>query len=399
MSGPARGAPARLPRGLVLAAAALLATMVAFLLAGVTVGAWWFLTPEGLARRHDFLAFWTAARLALGGDAAGAYDPGVFVAAYEASGGRGFALPLGWHNPPHFLIFLVPFALLPYPAAFLAWTAATALAFALAIRRVLPGLDGAPVVALALPAGFLCAWQGQNAFLVAALFGLGFAALPTRPGWAGFWLGLVSVKPHLGLLLPVLLGVSGQWRCFLAATATLAGAVTASAVLFGPDVWTAFLGSIGATGAAYLGDFRPDTLQSVYAIAARAFGPGAAAVAAHASVALAAAVTAVAVWRRDAPPEARAAAAIGAGFLLPPYVFQYDTVAIGIAAAFLLRLGLSEGWSRGDVALLLLAVSLPVTSILTRTGLPGPVGYAIVLLVAARRGLARSRRAAHRSAP
>jgi hypothetical protein len=70
------------------------------------------------------------------------------------------------------------------------------------------------------PAAVFCLISGQSSFVTAAMLLTIFACLDRKPVLAGVLLGLLTLKPHLGLLFPVMLAVSGRWRVFLVASAT-----------------------------------------------------------------------------------------------------------------------------------------------------------------------------------
>ncbi|MBR0673718.1 glycosyltransferase family 87 protein [Neoroseomonas soli] len=385
MNQPGARGSAGIPPVVFFAAGALVVAYLVLLAGTFSAGAW-FLAPDGGPRRFDFLAFWTAARLAHDGVAGTAYDHAAFVAAYEAFGAQGFALPLGWWNPPSFLLILWPFALPSYPAAFLAWIVVGALCFAAAIRVVLPRVAGAGFLALACPAALICAWHGQNSFLTAALFGLALAVIDTRPVLAGLFIGLLSVKPQFGVLMPLFLVVGGYWRTFGSAAATVVLLGLMSALAFGPGTWFAFLAGVGTAGEAHLGGGAAfDTLQSVYGVVKRASGDACLAWAVHGAVASAAAVAAAISWRYPASPEVRGAMTISASFLVTPYMFPYDVLAATVAAAFLCRAMLRDGPLPGEAAFLILSVGLPALGMVFRTGMIAPAAYLIVFGVALRR--------------
>lgn len=374
----------RLPWWLAAASAVVVSGVVVLLTGLLAVGAW-FVDSEGVPRRFDFLAFWSAARLALRGAAAAAYDPASLATVHEGLGATGFGLPLYWLNPPSFLLLLTPFALLPYPSAFVAWTVTSAAAYALAMRAVLPAVSGAWLASLALPGVFICLWHGQSALLVVALFTGCFALMPLRPVLAGVCLGLASIKPQFGVLMPLLLALAGQWRCFGAAAATVIALGLVATAAFGPDAWLGFLSAPGRVLDSYLSDSVLDTLQSVYGTVAMRAGPGWLAWGLHMAIGAGAAAVCVLIWRRGGSMEAKAAAAISGAYLLPPYMLQYELVAVGAAAAFLLRAGLQRGFLAGEAALLGLAVVLPSLSLLNRVTLVGLAAFGIVLLLSLRR--------------
>jgi alpha-1,2-mannosyltransferase len=69
----------------------------------------------------------------------------------------------------------------------------------------------------------------------------GLANLDRRPIIAGILFGILTIKPQLGLLLPVLLVLGGHWRVISSAIATTALLVAATAIWFGPDIWIQYL--------------------------------------------------------------------------------------------------------------------------------------------------------------
>lgn len=98
------------------------------------------------------------------------------------------------------------------------------------------------------------------------------------------------------------------------------------------------------------------------------------------------------LWLRrpEAPEEARAAALLAGTFLMTPYVWTYDLPALGIAALFLVRAGLRDGFVAWEQPLLLAAVLLPVATLAKPFSLLGPAAWVIVLALAWRRAAAVS---------
>ncbi|WP_198369973.1 hypothetical protein [Roseomonas rosulenta] len=92
------------------------------------------------AWRSDFMAFYSASRMALGGDGAGAYDwPRLQLLQAEILQvpAEAVAPVLGWVNPPYFSFFELAFALLSYVGGWVTWILATGTLFGLAARSVL----------------------------------------------------------------------------------------------------------------------------------------------------------------------------------------------------------------------------------------------------------------------
>ncbi len=343
----------------------------------------------------DLLAFLAAARLAAAGQAATAYDWAAFQLVQAAVLGRGpeaIGGALGWLNPPHFFFAVLPLAPFGYAWAWLLWVVATALLLAAATWAVLPRAAAVAAV-LAAPPVLLTASVGQNGMLIAALFAWTFALLDRRPGLAGIALGLLTVKPQFGLLLPALLVLTGRWRVFAAAAMVALAAMVLSWMAFGTEAWLAFLPSLAGNADRMLGGEVSPRIQSIYAFLYRLTGQQRLAMGGHGMVALAAAVVAVRLWLRrpEGPGEARAAAAMAASCLLTPYVWGYDTPVIPVAALFLARAALRDGWLPWEKALLLLACLLPALLVLVQHPLVAPLAWLIVL------GLAWSRDRAWRS--
>jgi alpha-1,2-mannosyltransferase len=99
------------------------------------------------------------------------------------------------------------------------------------------------LLALAFPAVFVNLGQAQNGFLTAALIGASLTQLDRRPWLAGALIGYLAYKPQFVLLIPLVLIASGRWRVFAAATAMVVLLALAVTLIFGIEVWTAFLAS------------------------------------------------------------------------------------------------------------------------------------------------------------
>ncbi|MEO8884224.1 MAG: glycosyltransferase family 87 protein, partial [Devosia sp.] len=182
-------------------------TMLAIGLAALTL--WVCLHPVAPALAGgDFLSFYAASTLALGGHAADVWRPDLHEAAEHAilPGTAGY---LAFFYPPPFLLVCWSLALLPYALSFVTWAIGTTVlalaAVALFLRRA-GGKGGLTSLALlAFPALWINIMTGQNGALSLALFAAGFALLPRRPVLAGLVLGLLIIKPQLAVALPFVL--------------------------------------------------------------------------------------------------------------------------------------------------------------------------------------------------
>jgi hypothetical protein len=345
--------------------------------------------PDGKPFGYDFMAFWSAARLALAGHAAAAFDERTLAAIQHAAVPALPGIVFPWHYPPTFLVVIAPLGLLPYPAALALFVVATAAAWAALVRRVLPDRR-AWVVAAAAPAGLITLLDGQNAFLTASLAGFALVSLDRRPVVAGVLIGLLAVKPQLGVVFPLALLAAGRWRIIAAAAATVAALSLLSLALFGISDWAAFFRdlpvaqAIGDAGAVPWG-----TMPSADVFVRSLGGGPAAAWALQAAVALVAAACVWRVWRHDdAPFEARAATLLVASLLVPPYIFYYDLLWAALAVGLLARLALRDGFRRGEREIFLFAwlapALMPSVQLLSGVQLGFPA-LLLLLAVAVRR--------------
>jgi hypothetical protein len=303
--------------------------------------------PLGRPIGNDFIAFWSAARLAVEGRAAAAYDPGAIAAAHLLAVPALHDTTVRWHYPPTYLLILFPLGLLPYLPAFGAFLAATIALWAALIRRMFAD-PRAWIVAAAFPAGLYNLGSGQNGFLTAGLAGFALIALDRRPVVAGVLIGLLAVKPHLAILFPLALIAERRWRSFAAAAASAVGFTALSVAVFGWATIPALLQDLATMRGLIESPSRWQMIPSVY-VSALSFGLGAVpAIVLHAAVAIAAGGCVWFVWRGAAPREAKMATLCAASLLVSPYIFVYDLTWTGLAIAWLATLGMRRGFRPGE---------------------------------------------------
>jgi hypothetical protein len=316
--------------------------------------------PRGKPIGADFMAFWSAARLALEGRPEAVFD-GTAIAAIQHE-----AVPFlsniwfPWHYPPTWLLVVEPLGRLPYPAALAVFVLATAALWAVLVRQILPDRR-AWIVAAAAPAGLITVFDGQNAFLTASLAGFALLWLERRPFVAGIMIGLLAVKPHLALLFPLALLAEGRWRGIAAAAATVLALSAASLRAFGWDTWAAFFHHLPLTMAmGERGAVPWSTMPSPYVFALSLGAPARVAGVVQGAVALVAAGCVWWAWRRrNAAFEAKAATLVTGSLLVSPYLFYYDLTWAALAIAWLAMLGLRDGFHRGEREIFLFAWLAP----------------------------------------
>jgi hypothetical protein len=274
------------------------------------------------------------------------------------------------------MLLMAPFGLLPYLPAYILWTALGILALCWAAPRELKRSQATLALLLA-PAGLLTLICGQNAFFAAAIVAGIFRWLDQRPVLAGLLLGLLTVKPQLGLVFPLMLILTARWTVFLSAAATAIALAGATALLFGADVWSAYV-LIGIPLQEYVIADPTEPIKGMMPTAymnARLIGLSAnVAYVVQACFAVGSLAAVVwAYWRRRDPLPSYAVLVI-AGLAATPYLMSYD---LAVVSWIILALIGSGAVSAADRPMLLAVVFLPFLAI--AGGLAGVPGSALIL--------------------
>jgi arabinofuranan 3-O-arabinosyltransferase len=373
------GSGARLARPVELVCFALIVVNAVYLAASYIEG-FWLIAPDGKGIASDFVNVWAAGRLALAGHAAAAYDWPTHKLMEETAVGHAFDGYFGWHYPPTFLFVAAVLSLLPYAAAYALWAFATFPAYLVAVRAIVGDRVGY-LLAAAFPAVLPNFIVGQNGFLTAGLAGGALVLLEGNPIAAGVLLGLLTYKPHLGLLFPIALAAGGYWRAFFAAALVALLISAASWLAFGGEAWQAFIGNIGHTSQAFLSQGWADwsKLQTAFGLTRTLGGSETLAWTVQGTVSLAAAATIAVLWRSRIAYEIKAAA-LGVGALLAtPYLYIYDLVMLAVPIAFLLRLGNERGFLPKEP----IGIGIACCLLLVFPFVKFPVGFAALLVIAA----------------
>ena len=367
----------RLPKAVDLIAFALCVAQALYLLTSHLL-THWPLEANGYTA-SDFVNVWAAGQLALQGTPALAYDLVAHRQAQVAAVGHDFSGNFPWYYPPIYLFVATGLASLPYLTAWVGWSLATFPAYLAAIRAII-GERVAIFLACAFPAVLSNVLVGQNGFLTAGLLGGTLATMERRPWLAGCFLGLLTYKPHLGLLFPIVLIAAGRWRVFAAAAATATALSLASLAAFGPDAWYAFVHALAAGSQSTLsqGSTGWGKLQTTYGFVRWLGGSEALAWSVYGLVVVTCAIALCVLWRSRIPFELKAAALATGALLATPYLFLYDLVAVAVPMAFLLRAGMASEVATYEWV----GIGLASLSILLYPAFEAPVGIPALLIVA-----------------
>lgn len=317
------------------AAALLIALAILGAMGSRLIGAHGLVLANGQPLFGDFIAFWSAGRAALEGEAAHVHT-WESARAYHQVAAPGVAVVAPWHGPPTFLLVAAALALLPYPLAALVFLIGSAALYLYAARKVLPDAR-ALIFAATLPAALFHLGTVQTGLLIAGVSGLALYWLDKRPLRSGLLVGLLAIKPHLALLWPLLLAMSGRWRAFMAAAGSLVVFVLLAGLAFGFDAYQRFIDNLPAAQelvanqrlstpayASLYGNFIGFGLPQIFALIA------------HGVSAVAALALALALWLFGRADRSVAGAALcAATLLISPYLFFYDFTLLAVGAAML----------------------------------------------------------------
>ncbi|MDE1918354.1 MAG: DUF2029 domain-containing protein [Sphingomonadales bacterium] len=300
----------------------------------------------------DFLAFWSAGRLVAQGHASQVYDLSAVyhvqaalspISREHTAAGEAFAFV----NPPPFLLVVAPLGWLDYRVALVVWVLATYALWFWVARRWAPELAG-PI--WGFPGAIVAAWHAQTGLLLSAVQIAMANLLRDRPAWAGVMVGLLVVKPHLALLVPVAFVAGRHWRAFWAAGLTVPLFVLLAWLVFGTQTlvnyshsWPVSQGLMDYSGPEFF--LRQTTVYAALRVALSArIG-----MAVQLAVSLAMVILVWKAWRGSAALEGKLALLMAAVPLATPYMFSYDQPFLILPVCWLARqarVSPRSGWDR-----------------------------------------------------
>jgi hypothetical protein len=174
-------------------------------------------TVSGTPPEWDFAVFWKAGHAALMHDFGGNFS-----------------------YPPTTLLFFAPLGMLPLRAAYLVWNLLGVAALMRAMSKAGLGVLGCLIVLLS-PAFLYNVLLGQNGAFSSALLIAALVTAPRRPILAGGLAAILTLKPQLGLLIPMSWLAERRWRAIIVAAFGAVALVALSVLIFGPQPWHTYL--------------------------------------------------------------------------------------------------------------------------------------------------------------
>lgn len=298
------------------------------------------------------------------------YDPHVLQAfEHGIVGAPTIHYPFGY--PPSLFFLIWPLALVSPVTSLSIWIAISLAVYAWACWHRPWGLRTV-FLSLVTPSTVAALYYAQTSLLAGALLIGGCRVVNRRPVLAGVLFGLLTVKPQYGLLLPVALMSSRQWRAMIVACVTTLGMVVASGMTFGWATWVRLPSALSVLSEMVARHPRFDHELPTVTAGLRLLGASASLV--DTGQFLAAAGAAVAIWlcfRRGFTALGGAALMVGA-FMVTPYASYYDLpmVSYAVLAVVMERHLSRDPFGIGELVVLVLAVALPLLMAFHPLGVP-----------------------------
>ena len=312
-------------------------------------GDWPYLTQDRPTGCVDIGWLWISGRFAASHNPAGVFDFASFAKAQVDLFGAGTCKVWArFPYPPTLLFFTYPLGLVSFVTAYVLWNMALAVLFLGAIYAIVHRANAVLAAPPMRPAA-ITLYLGHTAFLTAGLFGFALTLLEIWPVTAGFLLALLTYKPQFGMLIPIALIASRNWRALVSAISFSLVLAGAAALAFGVGAWSSFLSILTNRNA----NLSPDAgyhlqLTSLYGILQWTGVDPRIAWAAHGTLVVFLAAAIWVVWSKPIAYPVRASLLCVASFLATPYVLYYDLCLLAIAFAFLVSDGLRRGFLAGE---------------------------------------------------
>jgi Glycosyltransferase family 87 len=285
---------------------------------------------NALFGHNDFRLYYAGAEVGLRYGWSHIYDAQLHQAAVAA------LRPVGpWYallTPAPITWLVAPLTVFGYPVAYWVWVSLSLAVFVAAVWYARPRQHSASLYFIwwaALGPLWFSAYEGQVTILAAAGLLAGWRLLETRHELlAGAILAAALFKPHLVLLLPVALLVSGRWRALLGFSAVAAAAGIGMLVTLHPD---GILGYVATLLGPQAAGNSAETLRSAL--------HGSPAVLAIQAAAVIAVLAVAAHARRTHTAWPVMVSALLGSFLLATYWHPQDYLVLAAAAAITLAAG------------------------------------------------------------
>lgn len=353
--------------------------------------------PQMPSDQVDFRVFWDAAHMTLHADAAGVYANSYHNMDESIHTGRpdeDWAGPFAY--PPTFLMIITPLGLFDYDLAYKVWNGLCLVIFlsVMCLPRVRQAAAPfmtfgwfratyIPMLALSVYA-LTNVQQGQVGLLTASLLIAGLCYRQTQPTLSGVLMGVLMIKPHLALILPLVLLLEKNAKVLVSMVITVLALMIGTALLFGAEAWLGFWLQLPMFAEYQIRDLdgTSASLTSLYALFTHLGVERGDALMAHLGVVTLLLLVLMATYKRFRSDNARTAFVLTLGLMMSPYILIHDLVPM----LWVLCVWLAHYYTKPTVLGLVGAVVLAVLPMIALySNLAGMSVGALILLLAAER--------------
>lgn len=287
----------------------------------------------------DFRLYWAVGQVALMGEPLSAFDDArldEIHATYTDAN-------LPWLYPPGFMVVLTPFGAFPFSVAFTLWTLVSLALVAWAIRPFVAGIKPLWIALSLAPAFYPALLLGQNSLLLLAGLLAALSALRSER-WilAGIFIGCLTLKPQLGIMIPFALLAIRAWQTIFAAIVTTVAVTVLPTLAYGVDYWPLLQTSIAEQGARMMStlDFLKWMISPMFTLYTLGLDAGTA-LKIQTGISVFSAAAVYALWRSDRVGfDIKAAGLLLAIMLSAPYLWSYEGAMMAAIALFMVRGGI-----------------------------------------------------------
>lgn len=208
----------------------------------------------------DYIAFWPAGRLVLEGHYYNIYNIDSIIEVQRTVIPNLEALIMHVH-PPFFLFFTVPLAYFNFYTSCFIWIILTSGFYAFICWKIAPHRY-ALIFSLFFPPFMISFEMVQTGAICTVFLASAFLIFGEKKAqWAGLCLALLIIKPHLGVLIPIALLASRQWKMIISASVWALLLFFVTIMIFDFKLWLSCLKIIQYFGKLYLGSSNYDILH------------------------------------------------------------------------------------------------------------------------------------------
>ena len=330
----------------------------------------------------DYIAFWPAGRLVLEGNYNLVYDIESIIDVQRTVVPGLQALIMHVH-PPFFLFFTTPLAYFDFYTSCLIWLAITSCFYGYACWRIFPNRY-AVLLSIFFPPFIISFSMVQTGAICMFFFAGGFLLFRGAPWKAGLCLSLLLIKPHLGILIPVALLASRQWKIIGATILWTGFLFVVTLLFFDLQLWFDWYKIIRYIGELYLSSTEYNILhyQSFFGFLQFLECPIPVAWGVQFVIGLINLAIIVFVWSRDGfCYETRIGVLVAATFMVSPYIMMYDHTMMIVGYLVLARYFLDEKNLTSKTAILF-ALSVFCETLILMFRLPAGFFGAMFMMIA-----------------